>query len=53
MVQHITRGKWDARQADRLAEVPLQLPVVSSLLQLAVTAEVQFEFLQVSPGLLD
>jgi hypothetical protein len=40
-----------ALQAVPLVEVLPQLQVVSSLLQLAVTAEVQFEFLQVSPGL--
>jgi hypothetical protein len=38
---------------DHLVEAPLQLPVVSSLLQLVEMAEVQFEFLQVSPALLD
>jgi hypothetical protein len=48
MVQHITRGNMVARRADRLAEAPPQLLAVSSLLQLAVTAEVQFEFLQAS-----
>jgi hypothetical protein len=41
-----------AHRADHLAEVLPQLQVVSSLLQPEEMAEVQFEFLQVSQGLL-
>jgi hypothetical protein len=53
MVQHITRGNMVAHRADRPVEALPRLQVVSSLLQPAEMAEVQFEFLQVSQVLLD